>query len=406
MEKQSYELINGVARYYKVHSLIYDNRTSKLKFLLTIPWKVKKILKENPNISVVHFNDGLMAFFSMMIKKITNVPVLATLHGLDLVFPSKLFQRLVVDKFKKLDGIIAVSQATAKEAIIRGFKKERVFVVRNGVDTDLAHVRKRAGFRKVLEEKIGIPLHDKKILISVGRSVRRKGFSWFMKKVLPRLDKNIIYCIIGPPQKNIRKINFILNLLPERVAHLISLGLGLGIDEIDIQDAMQNPEIRDRAFYLGKLPFVEMVQALKHADIFVMPNIKVVGDAEGFGLVALEASVTGVPVVASSIEGITCAVIDRKNGHLVPPEKEEAWIEKINKLLLNGEALKRFGEEAKQYTIDNYEWNRMADGYISIFKKYHFQYCYSEDKSVREEEDGLSRITDTLMMDEAARRNA
>jgi len=376
MEKQSYELINGVAREHKVHTLIYDNRMSRARFILTLPMKVRKVLRENPNISLIHMNDGLMAFVGLIIKRITDVPVLATIHGLDIVFPRKIFQRVVLEKFKRLDGVIAVSQATAQECIKRGIDRDKVYVVRNGVDTDMSLINRQAGFRKVLEKKIGVPLQDKKILVSIGRSVRRKGFSWFMTKVVPHLDKNIIFMIVGPSDPNIRRIQFMLNLLPRRVAHLIVLMLGLGMDEIDIHRALRKPEIAGRAFYLGKQPYEDMVQILKHADMFVMPNIKVEGDAEGFGLVALEASVNGTPVLASAMEGITCAVIDGRNGFLVPPEKESAWSEKIHNLLSDLPYLKQFGEGAKNFTITNYAWKKMVDGYIKVFNKYHCRHAW------------------------------
>ncbi|MBN2160422.1 MAG: glycosyltransferase family 4 protein [Spirochaetes bacterium] len=394
MEKQSYELINGVARSHKVHTLIYDNRTSRLRFLLTVPLKVRRILRENPNISVIHLNDGLMGFCGLAIKRITSLPVLLTLHGLDIVLPSQLYQRHVVDTFKKLDGVIAVSQATAQECIKRGFKRDRVYVVRNGVDTDMALINKQPGFRKTLEKKLGISLQDKKILVSIGRSVRRKGFSWFVTKVLPQLDPSIIYLIVGPTDPNIHTISFILSLLPNRLSHLLTLGLGLALDEIEVQSALEKPEIKNRAFYLGKLQFEDMVQILKHADLFVMPNIKVAGDAEGFGLVALEASVNGTPVLASAMEGITCAVIDGKNGFLVPPEKETLWIKKIQGLLSDRSHLQQFGDRAKTYTITNYEWKKMVDGYITVFKKYHYQHmqgiAHAAEGDVRGPDDSLA----------------
>lgn len=380
MEKQSYELINGVARWCKVHTLIYDNRSSRVLFLLTIRSRVKAVLKKNQNISLIHLNDGLMAFFfSLGIKKLTDLPVLVTLHGLDIVFPSRLFQRIVVSKFKRLDGVIAVSQATARECITRGFQRDRVYVVRNGVDTDMSLINKHPLFPRTLEKMLGIPLHDKKILVSVGRSVRRKGFSWFMTKVLPLLDESIIYLIVGPTDPNIRRTGFILNhLLPKRLADLIVLLFGLGIDELEVQKALEKPEIQKRAFYLGKQPFEDMVQILKHADMFVMPNIQVAGDAEGFGLVALEASVNGTPVIASAIEGITCAVMDGKNGFLVPAENESAWIDRIHALLSDRHHLKDFGKAAKDYTINNYAWTKMVEGYLKVFRKY----CHAETRIV------------------------
>jgi phosphatidylinositol alpha-1,6-mannosyltransferase len=325
----------------------------------------------------------------------TDVPILVTLHGLDIVFPSKLFQRFVVAKFKKLDGIIAVSQATAQECIKRGFDRDKVYVVYNGVDTDMSLISKQPGFRKALEKKLGIPLHEKKIIVSVGRSVRRKGFFWFITKVFPQLERDVIYLIIGPPHQHIKKINFILNLLPKYLAHLIVLILGLGIEEIDIQKALQRPEIKDRSFYLGKLPYEEMVQILKHSNLFVMPNRRVLGDTEGFGLVALEASVNGLPVLASAIEGITCAVIDGKNGFLVPPETEAVWIKKIHTLLSDCNYLQEFGEQAKEYTIANYAWKKMVEGYITIFKKYHAQRTYGWE-AARPVESVSSKVADTL----------
>ena len=372
MEKQSYELINGVARWCKVHTLIYDNRSSRVVFLLTIRRRVKKMLRENPGISLIHLNDGLMAFFfSLGVGKVTDLPVLVTLHGLDIVFPSKLFQRIVVSKFRKLDGVIAVSQATARESIARGIERDRVYVVRNGVDTDMSLIKKQPLFPRSLEKTLGIPLNDKKILVSVGRSVRRKGFSWFITKVLPQLDDSIIYLIVGPTDPNIRRTGFILNhLLPKRLSDLIILLFGLGMDELEVQKALEKPDVRNRAFYLGKQPFEDMVQILKHADMFVMPNIQVAGDAEGFGLVALEASVNGTPVLASAIEGITCAVMDGKNGFLVPAENEVMWIDRIHSLLSDRTHLKAFGESAKTYTIGNYAWTKMVDGYLKVFNKY------------------------------------
>jgi len=405
MEKQSYELINGVSKHHKVHTLIWDNKSSKLGFLLSIPFRVKKILKENPGISLIHLNDGLIAAFSLKLKKITKVPIAVTIHGLDIVFPSKMFQRLVVKRFKEFDAIIAVSRATAEECLARGFDPQRVYYVLNGVDTDMAHIYKKVGFRLKLEKMIGISLSDKKILVSVGRSVRRKGFSWFLNKVLPKLDKDIVYLIIGPTHPNIERVRFLLNLIPDGLAHKISLMFGLGLDEIEIKKALEKPEINSRAFYLGKLPFIDMVQTLKHADLFMMPNIKVSGDAEGFGLVALEAAVCGLPVLASAIEGITCAVVDGENGFLIPPEREDVWVKKITGLLSDSETLKEFGEMAKHYSMSNYAWGKMVDGYITVFKKT-LRMHPQDVKASENNKAGYYETADSMLMDHYAEKNA
>ena len=49
------------------------------------------------------------------------------------------------------------------------------------------------------------------------------------------------------------------------------------------------------------------------------------------------------------------------------------WIEKIHALLSDAGHLRDFGEQAKQFTITNFAWKKMVEGYITVFKKYHYQ---------------------------------
>ena len=71
MEKQSYELINGVAQVAQGAHADIRQPSSRVRFILTVPMKVKRILRKNPNISIIHLNDGLMGFCGSFIKRIT-----------------------------------------------------------------------------------------------------------------------------------------------------------------------------------------------------------------------------------------------------------------------------------------------------------------------------------------------
>ncbi|MDR1601380.1 MAG: glycosyltransferase [Tannerella sp.] len=64
---------------------------------------------------------------------------------------------------------------------------------------------------------------------------------------------------------------------------------------------------------------VRVVFFCDKVDAFLMPNIPVEGDMEGFGLVCLEASACGTLVFAADIDGIPDAVRNGKNGFLLPP---------------------------------------------------------------------------------------
>ena len=69
------------------------------------------------------------------------------------------------------------------------------------------------------------------------------------------------------------------------------------------------------------------------ADLFVMPNPKVKGELEGFGLVILEAGMHNIPVVASSVDGIPEAVLDGITGLLVPGADAQAFAKGIQSVL-------------------------------------------------------------------------
>jgi phosphatidylinositol alpha-1,6-mannosyltransferase len=98
-----------------------------------------------------------------------------------------------------------------------------------------------------------------------------------------------------------------------------------------------------------------------------MPNIPVKGDMEGFGIVALEASSAGLPVVASNIEGIKDAIIDNKNGVLINPYDDKRYIEIILDFLINDQKRINFGKQAMEITNMKYNWEKISESYLEIF---------------------------------------
>jgi len=105
----------------------------------------------------------------------------------------------------------------------------------------------------------------------------------------------------------------------------LQLLLGIASDARDVTELLK---VTDNAHHLGSVPYNDLLQIFSLADLFVMPNIRVEGDEEGFGLVALESSMRGTYVLASGIEGITDAIIDGQNGSLLPSGDSQAWAEK------------------------------------------------------------------------------
>jgi phosphatidylinositol alpha-1,6-mannosyltransferase len=369
MEKQSFELTSRMAKNHKVHLHAFNGEGSKLKWFLNLKKEIKSILIENQNIDLIHLNDGLMAAACLWLKKYTDIPVVATYHGLDITFPSWIFQHKIIKKMHRFDGAICVSQATAMACLERGFDKEKVFTVLNGVDHDLADIPVDSEFRSSVEKKLGVSLEGKKIVLTMGRAVKRKGFSWFLENVVPQLDENIIFFMVGPLNTNPSLKEKFINILPSSLRSKLQLMFGMATDVKAITKALDDPNTSKKVFHMGKVSFKDLMQYLSLADIFVMPNIKVKGDAEGFGLVALEASLRGTPVVAAGIEGITDAVRNGKNGIQLPSGDAKIWGQTLNDLAKDQERLLYMSKSAIKTTLDDYGWDKMVSEYESVFAK-------------------------------------
>lgn len=364
MEKHAFELLTRLAEVHEVIPLIYNNKEGRFAFFRKLEKRAKRCLKEHADIDLIYVNEGLLACFVARFKRWTKIPIVATIHGLDIVFPNVFYQYFVKKQLSKLDGLIAVSRATQEVCIERGISPNKVFIVPNGVDHELAVVKRDPEFLSKFEEKYQLQLQNKKVLVTMGRPVKRKGFSWMVKKVMPYLSKDTILVLVGP-RKGIRYP--FLNYLPSFISRQLEVLLSIANDEKELVKGTQISANKHRILEVGKLPFEEVVQLLKMAHLFVMPNKKVLGDMEGFGLVALEAAISGTPVVASGIEGIKDAVHEGGNGYLLPAESPSVWIDKIKDILKQEKALTQFSQEVSPYTIAEFSWEKMVKAYNRIF---------------------------------------
>jgi len=371
MEKQSYELVNNMRSLCKVHKLIYQGIGNKFIFFCKLKREIRKICAKHPEISVIHFNDGLIATYYLLFSLKTLSPKIkyaVTLHGLDVVYPSWVYSKILFPRLNRFDVILPVSNATAEEAMRLGINQHKIVVIPNGVDEHIAQHKFSLNFHDDFQRKHHIDLRDKHILVAMGRPVKRKGFSWFIEQVLPMLDNNYVVLLIGPFHWKKTRLEKFLSFLPPFIREKIALFLGFPTDEPLLRRLLSTPSIRKRVKQLGRLPFPEVLDVLHHARAFIMPNICVKGDMEGFGLVCLEASLCGTAVFAAATGGIPDAVVDAKNGYLVQAGNEEEWVEKLNKWIKDP-AFKEKGRTFKEYTQQNYSWTKMARAYYEEFLK-------------------------------------
>ena len=98
------------------------------------------------------------------------------------------------------------------------------------------------------------------------------------------------------------------------------------------------------------------------ADVCVVPS-----HYESFGLVAIEAMASGVPVVASRVGGLTGTVKDGETGYLIPWLCPEPFAERIE-LLLDNEPLRVSLGEAARDAVGRFRWENVAGAVLEVYE--------------------------------------
>ncbi|RLC92169.1 MAG: hypothetical protein DRI39_08720 [Chloroflexi bacterium] len=295
---------------------------------------------------VVYLQDGLLAPLGLPLK-LFRKPIVATVHGLDITYDNRLYQCIVPACLKRLDSVICVSEATRLECIKRGVPETKTVVIPNGV-ADTFHVElddeARNKLRQHVSDRLGLDLVDKKVILSTGRLVERKGFHWFASAVMPKLlaeEKECVYLVVGEGPYR------------ERIQ----------------QAAAEVNELRGHVIVLNQADDEMLRQLYNVADIHVLPNMPVKGDMEGFGIVALEASSCCLPVVASRLEGIEQAVKHGQNGYLFEPGNADEAASTVLRLLKDAQERRQAGLRGREFTLRTYSYARIAAMYLDQFQR-------------------------------------
>ena len=290
----------------------------------------------------------------------------AIVHGLDVTLPVAPYQWFVPKVFRALDAVLPVSRATGAACTDRGLDPSKCRVVPNGIDPGRFPTPTRpvsgaagngaSGDGAVADGEIvpepasphapatgvdsasSLP-DDALLLCSVGRQVERKGFAWFVDRVMPRLPEDVHYWMAGD-----------------------------GPRSDAIQDAIDRHGLAGRVRRLGRISNDDLARLYRGADLFVMPNIPVAGDMEGFGIVLLEAGACGTPAIAARLEGIQDVISEDVNGHLVEPESPAAFEDAILRYRHAPDRLHERSRKAAEHTRSTFGWPAIARRYVDVLR--------------------------------------
>lgn len=181
------------------------------------------------------------------------------------------------------------------------------------------------------------------VLLTVGRLVPRKGIDTVLR-ALPRLldhTPQLEYWIAGDG--------------PQRPA---------------LEELARNLGVTGAVKFLGFVADDELPQIYQRATIFVMPTRADYekGDVEGFGIVYLEASASGLPVVAARSGGAAEAVRDGETGVLVPPDDPHTLAESLTHLIDDPVLCRRLGRGGRLWVENEMNWDRAARQLLDVLE--------------------------------------
>jgi UDP-glucose:(heptosyl)LPS alpha-1,3-glucosyltransferase len=210
---------------------------------------------------------------------------------------------------------------------------ERIVTIQNGVDIERFAPGVRAEQALAMRATLGIP-RERLVAAFVGSEWERKGLEVLIRTLASAPDWELVVAGGGDE---------------ERYRELArSLGVG------------------DAVHWIGVTRDVQLVYQLANALVFPTSY-------EAFSLVTLEAAASGLPILATPVNGVRELVADGESGYLI--SREPSMIaERLQRLAEDGPLRERMGQAARQAAL-SFSWERMVERHHELYARLHEAAC-------------------------------
>lgn len=177
-------------------------------------------------------------------------------------------------------------------------------------------------------------------------------------------DRPVVVCVSRlVPRKGQDTLILAMPAILAEVPDAVLLIVGGGPYEADLRKLAAETGVQDSVRFTGPVPWAELPAHYGAGDVFAMPCRTRRGglDVEGLGIVYLEASATGLPVVAGDSGGAPDAVLDGETGWVVRGGSAEESAERIVALLGDAELRRRMGERGRAWVEEKWRWDLLAE---------------------------------------------
>src|SRR5256712_1211605 len=333
------EIIDGVPV-----SRVDSGRVPESNFLLWIYHLNSQMISkttelfETERFDLIHAHDWVVGRAAVELKKRLDLPLISTIHATEIGRGGSLdgeYRRKVRDIERLLveqsDGIICCSNYMLDHIQhVLGAVKTKIRVIPNGVEAS----RFNNG-RQPQPIPTGVS-EDRKTILYVGRIVREKGIFTLLDafEKLRKQGKDVRLVLVGEgPLKE------------------------------DLAKEVLRRKLNDRVKLAGFVDEKELVSLYNSSDVFVLAS-----HYEPFGMVALEAMASRVPVVVSNVAGLSEIVEDGITGVKVPVSDSRALADGILRVLDEREFSAQLKENAYRMVQARDRWDMIAEKTIEVYR--------------------------------------
>lgn len=234
------------------------------------------------------------------------------------------------------DLVIAVSHHEAAVVIGRcNADPERVAIVRPGVDVDM--------FRPATDAERGW----------TPAAGIRPGYAVFAARLQPLKAPDVaIAAVAGVPEDHRPDLVVVGQTSADFAGY-----------ESDLHRLVRANGLDGHVHFLPGQDRESLAEIVRHASVMLVPS-----HSETFGMIALEASASGIPVLAAAAGGLTEAICDGRTGVLVPSHDPDQWARALDGLLGDDALRQRLGAAGRERAL-GMTWPIVADKTLAAYRR-------------------------------------
>ncbi len=302
--------------------------------------KASEIMASQGKFDVIHAHDWLVAYAAKTLKNSYDIPIVSTIHATESGRNSGIHdetQRYINDTewmltYESTEVIVNSNYMKRELQSLFGLPFEKINVVPNGINVNMF-----SGIERDYDFRRQYALDNEKIILFMGRLVYEKGVQHLIS-AMPKI------------------------LAGYHDAKLVIAGKGGMIDELKAQ--VNSMGISNKVYFTGYMDSKQVCKMYKCADVSVFPSTY-----EPFGIVALEAMLSGTPVVVSDIGGLNEIVEHRENGMKSYAGNPNSIADSILELLYNPQLSQEVVKKAKTMVKNEYTWAKIAQDTHFTYQK-------------------------------------